>query len=74
MGYRIFLVFMLSFQFCFCFKGEIHRVKSDGTNRTTFAPAAVIGTPIGLALDWISGNLYYSNPDTQSIEVGSGTL
>ncbi|KAJ7345670.1 hypothetical protein JRQ81_001620, partial [Phrynocephalus forsythii] len=49
--------------------GEIHRVKSDGTNRTTFAPAAVIGTPTGLALDWISGNLYYSNPDTQSIEV-----
>ncbi|XP_067405392.1 low-density lipoprotein receptor-related protein 2 isoform X6 [Emydura macquarii macquarii] len=49
--------------------GEIHRVKSDGTNRTVFAPAAVIGAPIGLALDWISANLYYSNPGTQSIEV-----
>ncbi|NXN98396.1 LRP2 protein, partial [Rhinopomastus cyanomelas] len=49
--------------------GEIHRVRSDGVNRTVFAPAAVIGTPFGLALDWISGNLYYSNPGTQSIEV-----
>ncbi|KAM9189054.1 LOW QUALITY PROTEIN: low-density lipoprotein receptor-related protein 2 [Mergus octosetaceus] len=49
--------------------GEIHRVRSDGSNRTVFAPAAVIGAPIGLALDWISANLYYSNPGTQSIEV-----
>ncbi|XP_029461540.1 low-density lipoprotein receptor-related protein 2 isoform X2 [Rhinatrema bivittatum] len=49
--------------------GEIHRVRSDGTNRTVFAPAAVIGSPVGLALDWISGNLYYTNPATQSIEV-----
>jgi len=44
-------------------------VRSDGSNRTVFAPAAVIGAPIGLALDWISANLYYSNPGTQSIEV-----
>ncbi|XP_048809593.1 low-density lipoprotein receptor-related protein 2 isoform X5 [Lagopus muta] len=49
--------------------GEIHRVRSDGSNRTVFAPAAVIGAPIGLALDWMSANLYYSNPGTQSIEV-----
>ncbi|XP_063285770.1 low-density lipoprotein receptor-related protein 2 [Pelobates fuscus] len=49
--------------------GEIHRVKSDGTNRTVFAPAAIIGSPMGLALDWITGNLYYTNPTTQSIEV-----
>ncbi|XP_069472259.1 low-density lipoprotein receptor-related protein 2 isoform X2 [Ambystoma mexicanum] len=51
------------------YPGEIHRVKSDGTNRTVFAPAAILGAPIGLALDWISGNLYYTNPATQSIEV-----
>ncbi|XP_014344907.1 low-density lipoprotein receptor-related protein 2a [Latimeria chalumnae] len=49
--------------------GEIHRVKSDGTNRTEFAPAAILGTPVGLALDWMSQNLYYTNPATQSIEV-----
>lgn len=55
--------------FFFFPKGEIHRVRSDGTNRTVFAPAAVIGAPIGLALDWISANLYYTNPGTQSIEV-----
>ncbi|KPP76751.1 low-density lipoprotein receptor-related protein 2-like, partial [Scleropages formosus] len=49
--------------------GEIHRVRSDGTNRTEFAPAAILGSPVGLALDWISENLYYTNPATQSIEV-----
>lgn len=57
--------------FFVCFQGEIHRVKSDGTNRTVFAPAVVMGTPTGLALDWISGNLYYTNPATQSIEVNT---
>ncbi|XP_072468339.1 low-density lipoprotein receptor-related protein 2 isoform X2 [Notamacropus eugenii] len=49
--------------------GEIHRVKSDGTNRTVFAPASVLGSPVSLALDWISRNLYYTNPRTHSIEV-----
>ncbi|XP_035811393.2 low-density lipoprotein receptor-related protein 2a isoform X1 [Amphiprion ocellaris] len=49
--------------------GEIHRVKSDGTNRTEFASAAILGSPVGLALDWITENLYYTNPATQSIEV-----
>ncbi|XP_068936741.1 low-density lipoprotein receptor-related protein 2 isoform X2 [Petaurus breviceps papuanus] len=49
--------------------GEIHRVKSDGTNRTVFAPASVLGSPVSLALDWISRNLYYTNPGTHSIEV-----
>lgn len=53
----------------FVHQGEIHRVKSDGTNRTEFAPAAILGSPVGLALDWISENLYYTNPSTQSIEV-----
>lgn len=53
----------------FVHQGEIHRVKSDGTNRTEFAPAAILGSPVGLALDWITENLYYSNPATQSIEV-----
>ncbi|KAI1884877.1 hypothetical protein AGOR_G00214390 [Albula goreensis] len=49
--------------------GEIHRVKSDGTNRTEFAPAAILGSPVGLALDWMTQNLYYTNPASQSIEV-----
>lgn len=44
-------------------------MKSDGTNRTEFAPAAILGSPVGLALDWITENLYYTNPSTQSIEV-----
>ena len=53
----------------FLLQGEIHRVKSDGTNRTEFAPAAILGSPVGLALDWLTENLYYTNPATQSIEV-----
>lgn len=44
-------------------------MRSDGTNRTEFAPAAILGSPVGLALDWISENLYYTNPSVQSIEV-----
>lgn len=44
-------------------------MKSDGTNRTEFAPAAILGSPVGLALDWITENLYYTNPSTQTIEV-----
>lgn len=50
-------------------QGEIHRVRSDGTNRTEFAPAAILGSPVGLALDWMTQNLYYTNPSSQSIEV-----
>uniref|UniRef100_A0A4W3HU78 Low-density lipoprotein receptor-related protein 2 n=1 Tax=Callorhinchus milii TaxID=7868 RepID=A0A4W3HU78_CALMI len=51
------------------YPGEIHQVKSDGTNRDIFAPAADIGHPIGLAFDWISKNLYYTNAGQQSIDV-----
>ncbi|XP_055493679.1 LOW QUALITY PROTEIN: low-density lipoprotein receptor-related protein 2a [Leucoraja erinacea] len=49
--------------------GDIHRVGADGTNRTVFAPASTIGSPMGLAFDWISMNLYCTNFDQQSIEV-----
>uniref|UniRef100_A0A3Q2H8C7 Low-density lipoprotein receptor-related protein 2 n=1 Tax=Equus caballus TaxID=9796 RepID=A0A3Q2H8C7_HORSE len=49
--------------------GEIHRVKTDGTNRTIFVPLSRLGSSMSLALDWISRNLYYTNPGTQSIEV-----
>ncbi|XP_051792178.1 low-density lipoprotein receptor-related protein 2 [Erpetoichthys calabaricus] len=49
--------------------GAIHRVKSDGTNRTEFAPAALIGSPSGLAFDWIGRMMYYTNPTSQTIEV-----
>ncbi|ELW62289.1 Low-density lipoprotein receptor-related protein 2 [Tupaia chinensis] len=49
--------------------GEIHRVKTDGTNRTVLAPLSLLGSSMGLALDWISRNLYTTNPGTQSIKV-----
>ncbi|XP_032148954.1 low-density lipoprotein receptor-related protein 2 isoform X4 [Sapajus apella] len=49
--------------------GEIHRVKTDGTNRTVFASLSMVGSSMSLALDWISRNLYSTNPRTQSIEV-----
>lgn len=67
--YVLVLVRMANSNLSFIFKGEIHSVKSDGTNRTEFAPAAILGSPVGLALDWITQNLYYTNPSTQSVEV-----
>lgn len=49
--------------------GAIWQVKTSGTNRTQFAPAAFMGTPSGLAFDWIGRIMYYTNPTTKSIEV-----
>ncbi|KAM4859286.1 low-density lipoprotein receptor-related protein 2 [Thomomys bottae] len=49
--------------------GEIHRVKTDGTNRTVFAPLSLLGSSLSLALDWISRNIYYTTPTSHSIEV-----
>ncbi|XP_043931281.1 low-density lipoprotein receptor-related protein 2 [Protopterus annectens] len=49
--------------------GEIHRVKADGTERETFVPATILGYPMGLAVDWISKNLYYTNTVSRTIEM-----
>uniref|UniRef100_A0A8C5KSR3 Low-density lipoprotein receptor-related protein 2 n=1 Tax=Jaculus jaculus TaxID=51337 RepID=A0A8C5KSR3_JACJA len=49
--------------------GEIHRVKTDGTNRTVFAPLSLLGSSFSLAFDWLSRNIYYSTPSSHSIEV-----
>ncbi|XP_045414697.1 low-density lipoprotein receptor-related protein 2 [Lemur catta] len=49
--------------------GEIHRVKTDGTNRTEFSSVSMLGSSTSLALDWVSRNLYSTNRGTQSIEV-----
>lgn len=45
------------------------KVKTSGTDRSEFAPAAIVGSPSGLAFDWISRNMYYTNPTGKSIEV-----
>ncbi|XP_047465711.1 low-density lipoprotein receptor-related protein 2 [Mugil cephalus] len=49
--------------------GSIWRVKTTGTNRSEFAPTAFMGSPSGLAFDWISRIMYYTNPSAKSIEV-----
>nr|XP_012637337.1 low-density lipoprotein receptor-related protein 2 [Microcebus murinus] len=49
--------------------GEIHRVKTDGTNRTVFSSLSMLGSSMSLALDWVSRNLYSTNSGTHSIEV-----
>ncbi|TRY92935.1 hypothetical protein DNTS_033821 [Danionella cerebrum] len=49
--------------------GSIYRCKTDGDNRTQFAPATIIGSPSGLAFDWITRIMYYTNPSIMAIEV-----
>ncbi|XP_052581109.1 low-density lipoprotein receptor-related protein 2 isoform X1 [Peromyscus californicus insignis] len=49
--------------------GQMHRVKTDGSNRTVFAPLSGLGFSFGLALDWISRNIYYTTSASRSIEV-----
>uniref|UniRef100_A0A671UNK4 Low density lipoprotein receptor-related protein 2b n=1 Tax=Sparus aurata TaxID=8175 RepID=A0A671UNK4_SPAAU len=49
--------------------GSIWQVETSGTNRSEFAPAAFIGSPSGLAFDWIGRIMYYTNPTVKSIEV-----
>ncbi|CAB1312135.1 unnamed protein product, partial [Coregonus sp. 'balchen'] len=58
-------------QFVYWVQGSssIYRVKTDGTNRTLFAPSAIIGSPSGLAFDWITRMMYYTNPTNKAIEV-----
>uniref|UniRef100_A0A3B3E196 Low-density lipoprotein receptor-related protein 2 n=1 Tax=Oryzias melastigma TaxID=30732 RepID=A0A3B3E196_ORYME len=48
---------------------SIWQVKTDGTNRSEFAPAAIMGSPSGLAFDWISRLMFYTNPTSKTIEV-----
>ncbi|XP_053722161.1 low-density lipoprotein receptor-related protein 2 [Synchiropus splendidus] len=49
--------------------GSIWRVKTSGTNRSEFAPAAILGSPSGLAFDWIGRVMFYTNPTNKAIEV-----
>ncbi|KAM7316467.1 hypothetical protein ACRRTK_024198 [Alexandromys fortis] len=49
--------------------GEIHRVKTDGSQREVFAPLSLAGFSYSLALDWVSRNLYYTTSASRSIGV-----
>ncbi|TDG98033.1 hypothetical protein EPR50_G00214030 [Perca flavescens] len=49
--------------------GSIWQVKTNGANRSEFAPAAFMGSPSGLAFDWISRIMYSTNPTVKAIEV-----
>lgn len=51
------------------FQGEIHRVKTDGSQRAVFAPLSLAGFSYSLALDWVSRNLYYTTSASRSIGV-----
>uniref|UniRef100_A0A672JCA6 Low density lipoprotein receptor-related protein 2b n=1 Tax=Salarias fasciatus TaxID=181472 RepID=A0A672JCA6_SALFA len=48
---------------------SIWRMKTNGTNKAMFAPNAYLGAPYGLAFDWMSRLMYYTNPTAKSIEV-----
>ncbi|XP_015230707.1 PREDICTED: low-density lipoprotein receptor-related protein 2-like [Cyprinodon variegatus] len=49
--------------------GSIWRIKTNGSDRAQFAPNAYMGSPSGLAFDWISRIMYYTNPTSRTIEV-----
>ncbi|KAM9425856.1 low-density lipoprotein receptor-related protein 2 [Pholidichthys leucotaenia] len=49
--------------------GAIWQVRTNGSDRSEFAPSAYLGTPSGLAFDWISRIMYYTNPTAKAIEV-----
>nr|XP_039251753.1 low-density lipoprotein receptor-related protein 2-like [Styela clava] len=48
---------------------QIHRIKLDGSGREIFDRGSVLGNPSALAIDWMTRNLYYTNPIGKSIEV-----
>lgn len=54
---------------CLSSQGEIHRVKTDGSQRAVFAPLSLAGFSYSLALDWVSRNLYYTTSASRSIGV-----
>lgn len=45
--------------------GIINRIKIDGTGRNQFADRSVLGPPNALAIDWMSRNIYFTNPDAK---------
>lgn len=68
-GSRLCLCLRSAYHPFISFQGEIHRVKTDGSNRTVFAPLSLLGSSLCLALDWVSKNIYYTTPASRSIEV-----
>ena len=54
---KIWFLILFDFQ-----TGNIHRINVNGSTKELFAPSATVGAPNALALDWLSRNLYYTNP------------
>ncbi|XP_072033368.1 low-density lipoprotein receptor-related protein 2-like [Amphiura filiformis] len=48
---------------------NIQRITLDGENRTAIVPSAFSGSPLTLAIDWLSRNIYWTNPASETIEV-----
>ncbi len=53
------------------YQGSIWQAKTTGGEIAQFAPAAVMGSPSGLAFDWIGRVMYYTNPTAKAIEVSA---
>ncbi len=60
----IFGGFLILSVYFFFSQGPVQRVKLNGDNRTDFIPAAFIGVPNSIAIDWLSRNIYWGNVDT----------
>ncbi|XP_022104410.1 low-density lipoprotein receptor-related protein 2-like isoform X2 [Acanthaster planci] len=49
---------------------SIMRAEFSGVNSSMeFAPTAYLGSPVGIAIDHLSRNIYWTNPDKHTIEV-----
>ena len=50
-------------------QNNIQRIKLDGQNRTAIVPSAFTGSPLTISIDWVSRNIYWTNPAVETIEV-----
>ena len=51
------------------YQGSLRRIQVNGRNASEFVPTAVVGMPTGVAVDWMSRNLYWTNAKAGLIEV-----
>ncbi|XP_077869877.1 low-density lipoprotein receptor-related protein 2-like [Saccoglossus kowalevskii] len=56
---------------CFLLLSDVERMISqmNGSSPEMFVPTAYVGAPLSIAIDWVSRNIFWSNPNEHIIEV-----